>query len=137
MGEIDMRLSKAWFGSWVVVMGVVTASAAQAKTLYVNGATGNDAVTYAANDEANPWRSIGRASWGSTNREARDGTQAARAGDVVLIAAGVYSVVGTNTRSEISYYTENHGAPGSPVVFRAQGTVNLTLSSGTGPLIGC
>lgn len=108
----------------------------EAKTLYVNGATGNDSVTYEANSESNPWRTIGRAAWGSTNRAARNGNQAARAGDVVLVAAGTYSTAGTGSRNEIAYLSENSGTAGNPIVFRAVGVVQLTLSSGDGPVIG-
>lgn len=119
-----------------LVFALLIPASSQAKNLYVNGTTGNDAVTYAANSEANPWRSIGRAAWGSTNRQARNGNEAARAGDVVLVAAGVYSTAATNTRNEVAYFAENSGVAGSPIVFRAVGLVQLTTSSGVGPLIG-
>ena len=108
-----------------------------AKILYVNSVTGNDATTYAANSEASPWRTIGRAAWGSTNREARNGAQAARAGDTVLIAAGTYSGPGSGERNSPTYYTENEGTSDTArIIFRAVGTVVLTLSSGDGPVIG-
>ena len=109
--------------------------AADAKNLYVNAATGNDATTYANNGPSNPWRTIGRAAWGSTNREARVGTEAARAGDIVLVAAGTYTTPGTGDRSVPALYTHNEGSAGNPIIFRAEGTVRLTLS-GTGPTIG-
>jgi len=109
---------------------------AEAKTLYVNGSTGNDSTSYAANGPSTPWRTIGRAAWGSTNREARNASEAARAGDTVLVAAGTYAVAGTNSRNEPAYYTENTGTPGNPITFLAEGTVNLTLSSARGSVIG-
>jgi hypothetical protein len=37
---------------------VVVTSQADAKTLYVNAASGNDAVSFAANSEATPWRTL-------------------------------------------------------------------------------
>jgi hypothetical protein len=61
------------------------------RTLYVNSATGNDAVSYLQNSEATPWRTIGRAAWGSANRSTPNQAEAARAGDTVLIASGTYS----------------------------------------------
>jgi hypothetical protein len=106
------------------------------KTLYVNGVTGNDATTYDDNNVANPWRTIGRAAWGSTDREARNPDQAARAGDTVLVAAGTYAGPGTGTRNSPTYYAANEGTSVAPIVFRAVGTVVLTLSSGNGPVIG-
>jgi nitrous oxidase accessory protein NosD len=109
---------------------------AEAKTLYVNGASGNDNTTYAANGPSSPWRTIGRASWGSTNREARVGSEAAQAGDIVLVAAGTYAVAGANSRNVPAYYTQNEGTASSPITFRADGVVNLTLSSGRGSVIG-
>ena len=60
-------------------------------TLYVNGATGNDSTTYSNNDSANPWATIGRAAWGSTDRSDPNSEEAAAAGDTVLVAAGTYN----------------------------------------------
>lgn len=108
---------------------------AWAKTLYVNGSTGNDSTSYAANGPSAPWRTIGRAAWGSSNRDVRNGTEAARAGDIVLVAAGTYSGTATQSRNEILYYNENNGTAGNPLIFRANGTVILT-QTGRGPLIG-
>ena len=109
---------------------------AEAKTLYVNGGTGNDSITYAANSESTPWRSIGRASWGSTNRSAPNSAEAARAGDIVMIAAGTYSTAGTDSRNDPAYNPANSGTAGNPIIFQAQGTVLLTLSSSRGTVIG-
>ena len=61
-----------------------------AKTLYVNGTTGNDATTYESNSASTPWKSIARAAWGSTNYTSPNASQAAKPGDVVLISAGIY-----------------------------------------------
>ena len=107
----------------------------EAKTLYVDGAAGNDATTWAANGPSNPWRTIGRAAWGSTDRSAPIANEAARAGDSVIVAAGTYATGGNNGRWDVAYYTVNSGAPGSPITFTANGTVVLT-SSGLGPTIG-
>ena len=65
-------------------------AAATGRTLYVNSATGNDATTYANNSASTPWRTIGRAAWGSTNYASPNAAQAAQAGDTVLIEAGIY-----------------------------------------------
>lgn len=113
----------------------------EAKTLYVNGSSGNDSVSYANNSSSAPWRTIGRAAWGSTNRSSPNGAEAAKAGDVVRIAAGTYSTVGNLTgggfgRLDVAYNPANEGRPGSPIRFEAVGTVVLTFTSGAGPMIG-
>lgn len=109
---------------------------AEAKTLYVNGTTGNDATSYLANGENTPWRTIGRAAWGSINRSSPNASEAARAGDTVLIAAGTYSVAGSGLRNDPAYNPANSGTAASPIIFQAQGVVTLTLSSSNGSVIG-
>lgn len=107
-----------------------------AKTLYVDGATGNDSVSYAANGPTAPWRTIGRAAWGSTSRGTPNAAEAARAGDVVRIAAGTYVTTATNARFDPAYNPVNSGTASSPIRFETTGTVVLTYSSGSGPMIG-
>ncbi len=41
------------------VVFTLSAASAHAEDLYVDGAVGDDAVTYANNSQANPWRTIG------------------------------------------------------------------------------
>lgn len=118
----------------------------QAKILYVNGASGNDSVTYESNSQSNPWRSIGRAAWGTVTRPTlypavSSGNptlvlEAARAGDTVMISSGTYSTVGTGGRHEVAYNPINSGQLGNPIIFQAQGSVILSYSSGAGPMIG-
>src|SRR3989338_9704609 len=111
-----------------------------AKTLYVDGAAGDDAVTWAANGPSNPWRTIGRAAWGSANRAAPNGAEAAQAGDVVSIATGTYASAlnaGTDhTRWIVLYNPANNGAAGDPITFRAEGMVAIQAPSWDGPVIG-
>jgi hypothetical protein len=115
----------------------VLAVSVHAKTLYVNGTTGNDATTWAANGPSSPWRTLGRAAWGSTNRDVPSPGQAAQAGDIVFVAAGTYSGPGTmDNDNGPTFNPANSGVAGNPIVFEAQGTVHLTLSSGAGPVIG-
>lgn len=114
---------------------------AEAKTLYVNASTGNDATTYAANSETAPWRSIGRAAWGSTNRGAPNANEGARAGDLVLISPATYTTVGNLTgggfgRQDVAYNPINNGTAGSPIRFECTGLCVLTFSSGSGPMVG-
>lgn len=123
-------------GLWVMMVALLIAVPASAKTLYVNAATGNDAVTYTQNSEATPWRSLGRAVWGSTNREARNGAEAATAGDLVLVT-GDQSTAGTGRRNDVAYLSENSGTASQPIVIRAVGRVQLSLSSSAGPVAGC
>src|SRR3989338_5910098 len=109
-----------------------------AKTLYVDGAAGDDAAPWAANGPSNPWRTVGRAAWGSANRAAPNGAEAAQAGDVVSIATGTYaSALNTGTgRYDILYNPANNGAAGDPITFRAEGTVAIQAPSLNGPAIG-
>ena len=109
---------------------------AEAKPLYVNATSGNDATSYAANSSSAPWRTIGRAAWGSTSRSSPNAAEAARAGDVVYIAAGTYSTVGQNNRWLVAYNPANEGTAAAPIRFEATGVVNLTFTSGAGPMIG-
>lgn len=118
------------------LIGLLLAVPAAAKPLYVNGATGNDATPYAQNDAAHPWRTIGRAAWGSANRATPVPAEAAQPGDVVTIAAGTYATAGQNGRFAVAYNPANSGTAGAPIVFRAEGRVVLQLSSGRGPVIG-
>lgn len=120
----------------VVLSMLVVASPAFAKELYVNAQTGNDTVTYEANGPTNPWRSIGRAAWGSASRTSPNGSQAARAGDIVRVAAGTYTTAGTGGRFDVAYNPANSGTAGNPIQFVADGTVSLRLGSGAGPVIG-
>jgi hypothetical protein len=117
----------------------LTASIAQAKTLYVDINNGSDRTSYADNSSANPWASLGRAAWGSASRTNPNAGQAARAGDVVIVRAGTYhTTYGTGERYDPIYNPVNSGRSGSPITFRAQGDVHLTSSTNTHgePIIG-
>jgi hypothetical protein len=114
-----------------------------AKTLYVNGGTGSDATNYDTNDAGHPWATIGRAVWGSTSAGSPSTDQAAKAGDTVLVSAGVYSSAGTLTScgSEGRYTPilepANSGTSGSPITFRGVGVVELrSAATYVGPIIG-
>lgn len=114
-------------GLWLLAIGTTAA----AKPLYVSPA-GNDSVSYAENSEARPWRTLGRAAWGSTDRNAPNASQAAQAGDVVYVAAGTYAFTGTiNNRWGVVYNPVNHR-----VRFVARGDVRPTAPSAGAPVIG-
>jgi len=112
------------------------AGSSEAKTLYVDGSVGNDSVTYANNSSLIPWRTLGRALWGNANKSTPNSSEAAVAGDTVLVAMGTYSYAGSDRRYEPAFNPVNSGTPGNPIVFKASGVVHLTLSSGTGPVFG-
>ena len=115
-------------------------SVADAKTLYVNGATGNDATTYEANSATSPWRTIGRAAWGSTSYTSPNASQAARAGDVVQIAEGIYWETGdpNGGRHSVSLNPVNNGTATNPIIFRGMGNVYVRMQLGfRGGMIGC
>lgn len=112
-------------------------SLAEAKTLYVDQAIGNDSVTYEANSSSNPWRTIGRAAWGSTNRAAPNQSQAAQAGDIVIVKPGTYNAAAASGERYIpAYNPANSGTAGNPIIFRAEGTVYLQSTNGNGPVMG-
>jgi hypothetical protein len=123
--------------SWILLFALLAvATPAAAKDLYVDATNGDDAVSYAANGPSAPWRTIGRAAWGSTNRSAPNGSEAARAGDTVHIAAGTYTTAGTGGRFNVAYNPVNSGSAGNPIQFVGEGTVALRLSGSRGPVIG-
>jgi hypothetical protein len=122
------------------VSAVLLISVADAKTLYVNGATGNDATTYESNSASSPWRTIGRAAWGSTSYTSPNTSQAARAGDVVQIAEGIYWETGdpSGGRFTVSLNPVNNGTAGSPITLRGVGNVSVRMQRGfRGGMIGC
>ena len=121
----------------LLLLSIILAPAvAQAKPLYVNAATGNDSTSYADNSASSPWRTIGRAAWGNVTRSAPNPAEAAKAGDIVTIAAGTYSTVGGGDRWDVAYNPVNSGTATSPIRFQGQGVVSLVFSSGDGPIIG-
>lgn len=128
------------------LLGLVLALAstlAEAKTLYVDTATGSDATTYANNDINNKWATIERAAWGSNVYASPNTAQAAQAGDTVLITAGTYTVASGNTGTSgarwlVALNPANSGASGNPITFRGVGTVEIRLANTIrGPMIGC
>lgn len=141
-----MKTADAAIGKYcAVLLFVLTCtgtrpSGVEAKTLYVNSTTGSDAASYATNSAASPWRTIGRAAWGSTNYAAPNGSQAAQAGDIVLIAAGTYWEGGDTggSRFTVSLNPVNSGTLGNPITFRGEGMVQIRLlASYRGAMIGC
>ena len=118
-------------------MLVFATSASGQTTLYVDGSIGNDEVSRSANTATTPWRTIGRAAWGSSDRSKPDSSEAARAGDTVLVAAGTYSGSAPGRARNIPLYNPvNSGTAGKPVTFRAQGRVTLQSPMYAGPVIG-
>ena len=109
----------------------------EAKNLYVDNSRGNDSISYANNDQNNPWRTIGRAAWGTTSRDNPNPSQAARAGDTVYIASGTYDDSSGFSSREPLYAPVNSGTAGNYITFQAVGTVELTTSgSNVSPIIG-
>ena len=108
-------------------------------TLWVHPVFGDDSrtkATVAASGGTLPWATLGRAVWGSTSQGSPNTAEAADAGDVVSVAAGTYSAPGKAQRNDPAFNPANSGTSGNPITFRADGTVNVTLSSGSGPIIG-
>lgn len=112
---------------------------AHAKPLYVDVSSGNDDTSYSENSESRPWASVGRAVWGSTSRNSPNASQAAQAGDTVIVRAGTYHTTqGVGERYDPIYNPINNGTAGNEITFRADGLVILQSStSGRGePIIG-
>lgn len=111
----------------------------QARTLYVDAASGDDSVSYADNDADAPWATIGRALWGSTSNNNRNAVQAAQVGDTVIVRAGTYTATqGSGERYLPIWNPENSGSDGDPIIIEAEGSVILRSNTGTQgePLIG-
>jgi PKD repeat protein len=107
--------------------------------LFVDGSTGDDSRSYAENSASTPWATIGRAAWGSTDRNSPDAAEAAQPGDTVTVLAGTYVTTQMpNERYIPSWNPVNSGTPGNPIVFRAVGEVILqsVLGGANGPVIG-
>ncbi len=141
-------LGQPWTAAQILLIATMScvlvsacARRGDAKTLYVDGGAGNDATSYTDNGPARPWRTIGRAAWGSSDRARPDAGQAAQAGDTVRIAAGRYATGGNQTgggggRFDVAYNPVNEGTAGRPIRFESSGPVELVYSSGAGPMIG-
>src|SRR5687768_1637654 len=126
---------------FVLAMCCLLPCAAAAKNLHV-APNGDDSVSYADNSATRPWRTIGRAAWGSVTRGAPNAGEAARAGDVVHVHAGTYVTIGNLTgggggRWDVAYNPVNEGRAGAPIRFQCEaGACVLTYSSGAGPMVG-
>lgn len=137
-----MRLSTGIFRKAAALagFGLLLSTAVDAKTLHVDGNTGDDSVSWANNGPSSPWRTIGRAAWGSTNRAAPNPGQAAQAGDRVVIAAGTYQSAlqwnGGDARWTVLYQAVNNGTSGNPITFEANGLVAIRAPTWGGPVIG-
>ncbi len=116
------------------------ATSAEAATKCVNGSTGSDATTYAANDGVSScWQTLGRAAWGSTTRSSPNTGEALQAGDTVNVAAGTYDYAGTAAHSDafdVLYNPANSGSSGSPIRFACIGTCIITAPDWEAPVIG-
>lgn len=124
----------------VLLVCVLWSAPAQAQNLYVNN-TGSpacsDATVKASNDAANPWCTIGRAAWGSTNRAAPNTGEAVDEGETVLVTGGTYdSAVTIDANDNVLYRPVNSGTTGNYVTFTCVGVCVLTASALKGPIIG-
>ncbi len=122
-----------------IVFFMMCAGSAQAATLYVNGSTGNDANTYAqVAAETHKWATVGRAAWGSADRDNPVTAQAAAGADTVIVEAGIYDATGDGGAKHFPYYNPvNNGSAGNYITFQADGVVELRSSNVNGrALIG-
>lgn len=108
------------------------------KVLYVDASSGSDSTSYAGNGPSTPWQTIGRATWGSVDRDAPNPGQAAQPGDTVRIAGGMYAFTlrTGHGRYDVLYNPVNDGTRDKPIVFDATDVVELVARSWGGPVIG-
>jgi hypothetical protein len=119
---------------WLLFL-LIFPCAVSAKILYVNNSGSpacSDNTTYASNSSTSPWCSLLRATWGNTTRTGSStSSQAAQAGDLVLVSAGTYQTTNFNNSQPV-YLPANNGTLGNPIIFRAVGTVELTTTGAPG-----
>ncbi len=114
--------------------------AQSANSLYVdiNNPNCSDSISKSNVTESNPWCSIGRAAWGSTERNSPNSSQAAGPGDTVIIKPGIYWTNGGNGRFDVALNPVNNGNANNPITFRGEGLVYVRMIQGPrGPMIGC
>jgi hypothetical protein len=108
--------------------------------LYVDAShpSADDDTPKAGNSASSPWATIGRAAWGSEDRDNPVPAQAADDGDTVIIAAGTYIYEGDliNDRFSCAYNPVNSGAAGNLITFVADGEVVLGAPGANAPVIG-
>lgn len=134
--RFEVLLMKRFF---TFALLILVTGLSEAKQLYVDVASGNDDVTYANNSVATPWQSIGRAVWGNSTRSSPVTSQAAQAGDVVNVSAGIYTTTQMSGERWIPAYNPvNSGTSVNPILIQANGVVTLrsNSSNGGGPIIG-
>lgn len=116
-----------------------------AATLYVNNSGSpscSDNTAKASNDAAHPWCSIGRATWGNASRSSASSSEAAAAGDTVLVTGGVYTASDQCSPTEgvcwhdVFYNPTNNGSAGNYITFSCVGTCDIYLPSWNGPAMG-
>lgn len=102
----------------------------------------NDATSTNDNSASRPWATIGRALWGSTNRDAPNRAQAATAGDIVRIRCGRYTTTGTNQNGfvGIALSPVNQGTATKPLRMQSYDNefacIDIVFTSGYGSAIG-
>lgn len=127
--------------TWLAILGCVFgwADAGMAATLYVNGTGCSDATAKASNSAGSPWCTVYRAARGVAPGGGADSTtEAAAAGDTVLVAAGTYTAPGEGSRFAVAHNPANSGTSINPIIFQCvtNGACALGLSSGSGPVFG-
>lgn len=122
-------------------------SVCEAKTLYVDIGDGScsDSTTYANNTSSAPWCNVYRAAWGSTSYGSQNTSEAAQAGDTVIVAPGTYPVASNSSKYIPVLTPANSGTAGNLITFRAEYPAassdsgnwsELTFSSGSGAMAG-
>lgn len=107
---------------------------AHAATLYVNNSGSpacSDATSKAGNSASTPWCTIARSAWGSTTYASPNASEAAAAGDLVLVQAGTYTENGnpSGNRFTAALNPANSGTVSNPITFRGVGTVEIRMAN--------
>ncbi len=87
--------------------------------------TGDDSNTYSEVAAGAYWATPTRAVYGSTDPSSPSASEAAAAGDTVIVESGTYTVEAQFDRFIPALECENSGSSGSPITLKCEGTVTL------------
>ena len=125
-------------------MVLLIVNMAYANLLVVNSQTGSDANTRAQVISGSKWATLMRAVNGSATRSSPNTSEAAQAGDTVLVEYGTNGIYDASaadgTRNVPAFIVRNDGSSGSWIVIKGDTTggqtITLRSTNGTGPVAG-
>jgi len=112
--------------------GIPTSTPMPSGTTWVDVATGDDNNTYAqvSGDPATyKWATLYRAVKGCAPGGTPSSSEAAQAGDTVIIAAGTYDIEEYTGPHTCVYNPQNSGSSGNPIIFQAEYPASTTANT--------